>query len=150
MVEFSVIQGDGERAMTPAHEAIWRMLETRWELGFEALASEEREAIALYWLEAEVMNGGLHQYFYNSAGDLAVLAVSALDRLGCERTLSILKGAMSKLGAETYPIDWSARQLLLGRLSEDFDAETRELQDLPERFFEAAMEDLSWRYGRKP
>jgi hypothetical protein len=40
----------------------WTVLKSRWrELGFDGLTSIEREAIALWWLEAEVMNGGLQR-----------------------------------------------------------------------------------------
>jgi hypothetical protein len=33
-------------------------------------------------LEAEVNNGGFHQYFYNSAGDNTAEAIRALEEIG--------------------------------------------------------------------
>ncbi|WP_370682442.1 hypothetical protein [Comamonas sp. GB3 AK4-5] len=53
--------------------ATWTLLEQRWDQGFEWLLQEEKEAIALWWLEAETMNGTLNQFFWNSAGDLHLL-----------------------------------------------------------------------------
>jgi Domain of unknown function (DUF4375) len=64
----------------------WKMLETRWAKGFDALEKEEQEALAVFWLQAETMNGGLDQFFHNSSGDMAPLALSALKRLNCQQT----------------------------------------------------------------
>ena len=45
-------------AETPRQSQAHAKLEERWsKLGFEALSRPEQEAIALFWLEGEVMNG---------------------------------------------------------------------------------------------
>ncbi|MEQ9488551.1 MAG: DUF4375 domain-containing protein, partial [Alphaproteobacteria bacterium] len=67
--------------------ACWKRLESRWrDIGFDGLDPVEREAIALYWLEAEVMNGGFEQYFSNSSGDSVAEAIRGLGRLSCTAT----------------------------------------------------------------
>ena len=48
---------------------------------FDTLLAQEQEAIALWWLEAETMNGRLDQYFWNSAGDQALIALRGLHSL---------------------------------------------------------------------
>lgn len=68
------------------------------------MSSEEQEAIALYWLEAETLNGGLDQFFHNSSGDLAPLALAGLKRINCMRTFNILSDLMRLLFGENYPI----------------------------------------------
>src|SRR5687768_15099147 len=78
--------------LTKAQSEAWEELERRWgSLGFEGLSVEEKETIALFWLEGEVMNGGLYQFFSNSSADLAPLAESALSRLGASVTLALLQ-----------------------------------------------------------
>ena len=51
----------------------WEVLERRWEAGFDELWPEEQQALALWWLISETMNGGLDQFFWNSSGDQALL-----------------------------------------------------------------------------
>jgi hypothetical protein len=134
----------------PQSEAHVR-LRQRWEaLGFDALSQAEQEAVALYWLEGEVMNGGLHQYFYNSSGDMAELALAGLARLGATESLAHFRSAIDKLGAGEFIANRDARYarlVALGMSENPFDSETRALQDLPENFFELALFDLAARYG---
>ena len=137
---------------SPDTKPAFRLLEARWTaLGFEGLAKEEREALALFWLEGELMNGGLFQYFANSSGDLAPLALAALKRVGAERTHALLTAAMTKLSvAGSYPTDRTTRgQALevLGWETDHFASETDELQTLPEKFFDNALERLGVTYS---
>jgi Domain of unknown function (DUF4375) len=139
--------------ITTAREVTWHALEARWEkLTFDGLKVEEKETIALFWLEGEVMNGGLIQFFSNSSGDLAPLAASALTRLGAHRSLELLKTAMSKLCPAGYAEDRKVRHGFLEQFGwgvDPFDAETRELQELPENFFGLALDDLASRYAQE-
>ena len=139
-------------ADTPEQAGAWKALERRWEeLGFEGLSQDEREAIALFWLEGEVMNGGMHQYFFNSSGDLAPLAASALKRLGATQSLGLLESCMAKFGP-VYPVDREKRGDILDRLGWDtdpFDSETRVLQELPEDFFRLALDRLTIQHKPK-
>lgn len=52
-------------------------------------------------LEQEVLNGGFHQYFYNSSGQLAVETVEDLERIGAVRHADVLRKAIEQLGAES-------------------------------------------------
>jgi hypothetical protein len=49
-------------------------------VGFEALSEKEQAIYTMWWLEAEVNNGGFHQYFWNSAGDHTKVALESLSR----------------------------------------------------------------------
>jgi hypothetical protein len=40
----------------------------------------------VHYFDAEVRNGGFHQYFMNSAGDAALITLEALMRLGEDGT----------------------------------------------------------------
>jgi hypothetical protein len=135
--------------ISPQSEAHQR-LRQRWEaLGFDELSQIEKESVALYWLEAEVMNGGLHQYFGNSSGDMAELAAAGLGRLGAIECLAQLNSAIARLGAGELIADRDARNARLAALGmeeDPFASETQALQDLPENFFELALLDLAGYY----
>lgn len=132
--------------------ATWTLLEQRWDQGFEWLLQEEKEAIALWWLEAETMNGTLNQFFWNSAGDLAPLAKSGLESLNMPITLRALQSALDYF-ATSYPSDRALRMAQLEEIerihgAEVFTPASRIIQDLPEDFVQAAVDRLKLIYAR--
>lgn len=132
----------------------WTQLEQRWDQGFDRLLQEEKEAIALWWLEAETMNGTLNQFFWNSAGDLALIARSGLVSLGMPVTLQALQGALDHFGA-SYPTDRDLRMRQLEQIesahgAEVFTPASRIIQDLPEDFVQAALDRLAPIYAAGP
>lgn len=137
---------------TPSiHDQTWKQLERRWkDLGFDGLTLQEKETISLYWLQAELFNGGLDQYFHNSSGDLVPYAISELKRIGAHQTLALLESAMGKIDANEYPVDRSKRLEILRRSDSEinpFEIETDAMEELPERFFDLAVEELASTYA---
>ncbi|MFN9473018.1 DUF4375 domain-containing protein [Acidovorax sp.] len=131
----------------------WKQLEARWDQGFDTLLREEQEAIALWWLEAETMNGTLNQFYWNSSGDLALLARDGLRSLGMTITLAALGSTLAYFGA-TYPLDRDVRMAVLEVIEaqhgeEVFTPASQIIQDLPEDFVQAAMERLAGLYARE-
>lgn len=132
---------------TPA----WQRLESRWSEGFDNLLDEEKQAIALWRLEAETLNGTLNQFFWNSAGDLALTARSALQSLGMPITLQALDEALAFFGPD-YPVNRSDRvdqlKAIEARWGEDvFAPASRTIEALPEDFVQAAVDRLGHLYG---
>ena len=132
----------------------WKKLEARWDRGFEALRPEEQEAIALWWLDAETMNGTLNQFFWNSSGDLAMIALAGLDKLDMPITMSALKSALSRFGG-SYPVNREQRMRLLEEIEREhgtgvFDPPSRVIQDLPEDSVRAAVQRLERMYASSP
>ncbi len=130
----------------------WKKLEERWDQGFDTLLREEQEAIALWWLEAENMNGTLNQFYWNNAGDMALLARDALRSLGMPITLAALESTLAYFG-DRYPLDRDERMAVLevieARYGEEvFTPASRIIQDLPEDFVEAAVERLGRLYAQ--
>lgn len=80
--------------------------------GFSNLSSSEQMFILVWELEAEVNNGGFHQFFFNSAGDRANRTPAALRSIGAGRAASIVDWANS-LFPDGPPADRSLRQDLL-------------------------------------
>jgi hypothetical protein len=67
-----------------------------------------------YWVWADIGNGGLYQYFYNSAYGLPV-AVESLRVLERERAADILAGAIGLLPSSSMLHDKEARRSFVER-----------------------------------
>jgi hypothetical protein len=130
----------------------WTRLEDNWDKGFATLSQEEQEAVALWWLEAETMNGTLNQFFWNSAGDLALIAMSGLQALHMRVTAKALASALAYFG-DTYPVARDERMKQLESIEAEHGADvftpaSRIIQDLPEDFLQAAVDRLEKHYAR--
>ena len=140
--------------MSITESATWKRLEARWDQGFEHLLGEEQQAIALWWLEAETMNGTLDQFFWNSSGDLALIARAGLESLHMPITLQAFASALAHFGPD-YPIDRAQRmarlQAIEARYGTDvFIPASRVIQRLPEDFVQAAADRLTRLYAGLP
>lgn len=129
----------------------WARLENNWHKGFDTLIEEEQEAVALWWLEAETLNGTLNQFFWNSAGDLALIAMSGLQALNMPVTIKALASALAYFG-DPYPVarDERVEQLKIIEAKHGTDVFTpasRIIENLPEDFLQAAVDRLEKRYA---
>lgn len=137
---------------TLTNSLTWKTLESRWANGFDTLEPEEQEAIALYWLEAETMNGGLDQFFHNSSGDMALLSLAGLKRLNCMQTYTVLNDLITLVFGDKYPIiredRFSFLDKIRAKLGPDYDRQaTNFIQDLHEDFLTIAVANLEKRYA---
>jgi len=103
-------------------------------VGFVGLTPAEQTFWCIYWLQAEVDNGGFHQYFFNSAGDCAQDVVRALEVIGAPQTVTLVREAMSIFPSGVAPRDRVQRQ---EELSEVEDQASEKLDDLDNRFYES-------------
>lgn len=138
--------------MSPTSSPTWKQLEENWGNGFESLKAEEQEALALWWLEAETMNGTLNQFFWNSSGNLALIALSGLRSLNAPITLKAFTSALEFFG-ESYPVDRDERMIRLEEIEavhgqDVFTPASRIIQDIPEDFVQAAVSRLDALYAR--
>ena len=79
-------------------------------------------------LDAEVNNGGFHQFFSNSSGSRAAETISALDAIGASHTAEILKRACARFPGGMPPRAWEPRRRVLDKIapsSSTFDEETK-------------------------
>lgn len=113
------------------------------ECGPAALSQIERVGVGIWMLEAEVNNGGFDQYYFNSAGDLAVPTVQALIEIGATNTASLLAAANSEFPDGLPPVDRNMRQRVLdqirdrarfGALEQEFYRYSEDLIALPANF----------------
>ncbi|MCC4597476.1 DMP19 family protein [Xanthomonas campestris pv. phormiicola] len=87
--------------------------------GFDTLGDCDRLLVTIWGLEADVNNGDFDQYYFNSYGDQAKMAPSALRAIGANRMAEIVELANTEFGQEGPPGDSSARRSRLEEISED-------------------------------
>ena len=76
---------------------------------FAQVSRAQQIAFAGFWFQAEVLNGGLEQFFSNDTGVLAPEAVAACRELGLPNLASRLEQAMAWFG-QSYPRERGARE----------------------------------------
>jgi hypothetical protein len=96
-----------------------------------ALPKEERNLLALSTFNMEFENGGVHQFFYNSSGDIAPEVLDAMIELGLAPQAEIFKRALALLGEPyirdntlrreaRFKSEWTDWDKALSRLTDDF------------------------------
>lgn len=70
---------------------IFLTLEVYSENDYRNLPRRDRCLWDVSWFETEVMNGGVDQYFYNSAGDHAAECLEALEAINAKGSSGLLK-----------------------------------------------------------
>lgn len=122
-------------------------------------------AVRFYWFTAELNNGGLPQYFWNSSGEFTADQIADFSAVGCFEAARVLASASQKVfGTTRPPIATPERRVRIEeyygthpfnddddreRLSaldekDDLRAETNQLDDLQK---EAAAALCSWFRG---
>ena len=76
----------------------------------EELCGPERVFLCVWELEAEVNNGGFHQYYFNTAGDRATEAATALTALGADSMANFVREANKLFGSAGPSPDRDTRQ----------------------------------------
>ena len=112
-----------------------RVVPLVWEVPWSEISSAERIFISVWQLEAEVNNGGFHQFFWNSAGNLAADTPAALEAIGALRAADIVKRA-NELFPGGPPADETLRLAALQSIDESA------FESLDEEFL-AYPDDLS-------
>src|SRR6266566_9875702 len=56
-------------------------------------------------LDNEVLNGGFHQFFWNSSGEFALMALEGLERLGAPKHAAVLQSAIATFETERAVFD---------------------------------------------
>jgi hypothetical protein len=93
--------------------------------------ARKQVALCLHKLEAEVNNGGFHQFFGNSSGELVPETLRALDAIGAPKTKALLEQAIAVAFPSGYPSDTSEVSLKLA----DFDEVADGLEPLDQAFY---------------
>jgi hypothetical protein len=123
--------------MTDKNRALVELAESPdarfWKIEFDQLTEPEKVFMAVWELEAEVNNGGFDQYYWNSSGDIAYFASTALDAIGATKAAQLVREANSVFPNSQPPKDRTSRQQLVDKAR---DTLPERLNDFDQRFFE--------------
>lgn len=72
-----------------------RLLDKTYGTGYAAMSREEQNVHLVSTLEAEVINGGLDQFFTNSSGNCALRTSAALDEIGLAEQDALFRRALA-------------------------------------------------------
>ena len=117
-----------QRATHQAHERWNAYVDLIGTENYESLSSIQQVAHLAFAYDAEVQNGGHHQYFVNSAGERATDAVAALETLGAADHATILSEAVAI---------WRGKSSTPPRNAQEFVDQAREseFEGLDDRFY---------------
>ncbi|MBV9124837.1 MAG: DMP19 family protein [Planctomycetes bacterium] len=104
--------------------------------GASGLTEPQLDYLTLYWLDAEVRNGGFSQYYFNSSGELAPYAVKAARSVGAPELAKIIQEANALFGKNGPDPDREKRMDQLSKI----DLQT--LGELDNRYYQCT-ENLS-------
>lgn len=113
-----------------AEDRPWAAIEKVWDAYADCSAAQrrtllkrltlgQRAFVALNGLEAEVNNGGIHQFFWNSTGELAEEALAGLQRIGAGGHERLLRKALRLFGNASILRSRRRRQKVLREISEE-------------------------------
>ena len=107
-----------------------------------SLAEPDRSVYLVAFFEAEVMTGGIGQYFANTEGALVDETVAALDAVGAGKTAACLRNAAAlKLADESWDDLWVRADSELDAITERLMAEDEHLALMTATHFGEAGDD---------
>jgi hypothetical protein len=111
--------------------------------GYANSPTPVRHLWALELLGMELVNGGIHQYFFNSSGDLWPDAMEGLEQAGYARSAAAFKKAVAIFRQDGPSTNRTVRFKQLDKLSKS--AET-ELNRFGDQVYEGMAETNTWPY----
>jgi hypothetical protein len=99
----------------------------------------EKEYFNIWWFDAEVQNGGIHQYFYNGTGDEWEQLVKLSKKLSFEEFQNLLSKISAKFPNHYVPSNRDQRDDLLDVIDPDiqvFDELTAEYNEIREKLLQ--------------
>jgi hypothetical protein len=115
----------------------WATLQAR---GVASLSPLQRDALCVMSFQAELNNGGMHQYLLNSSGDFAKETQDVFRRIGAEKAARILEEANAFFGPDGPSTDRETRMAALLDLPKNVEGRIFELSN---EFYDAEDRGLS-------
>jgi hypothetical protein len=138
--------------LTDSQREAWDKLGQRYEkVGFGELSNDEQHYVVLEALAGDTLNGPLDQYFFNYSGDLALVAIEALDALGEEEASATLRAVIMKLWPTGYPTDRSDRYENIAAVRNEafLDTQSEIIVATHERFLARCLDLLADQYSNE-
>jgi hypothetical protein len=90
-----------------------------FETSVRDFSADQRAALAAFWYQAEVNNGGHWQFFVNATGVVWKHALEGLERLGQPAYAAVLRGAVARMGG-SVPFTRRTRETRVDELEDGF------------------------------
>jgi hypothetical protein len=103
-----------------------------WAVDYDALPEPKRVFRAIWELEAQVNNGGFHQYFWNTSAWAVPGITDALRAIGATATAAVVNAAIAPVGRD---VPWQDDEARREKLATSPDTVRQELEDLDQAFF---------------
>lgn len=127
---------------------LYRIGEKANKRGIQSLTPVERHLPAVSTLEAEVVNGGFDQYFFNFSGGDSETALAGLKEIGATGAARLLERAMAAFPGGKPPPDrekrWKAMEKVASEADSLWAACDKEFYDLKE-----SIDDLLLAYAKR-
>lgn len=98
----------------------------KYEADLAPFTPAQRKIFAVLWFDAEVNNGGMDQFLFNSTGIVWEDALAGFKLIGADKCAEILERVIEKCGG-SIPFDREERQDMLERITADPDNEGESL-----------------------
>jgi Domain of unknown function (DUF4375) len=95
---------------------LWRIGQKLDKRGWDRLSDTERRLVAVQAMEGEVLNGGFDQYFFNSMGGDAEVALAGLKEMGATQAAPLLERAMAVFPGGKPPTDRQERWKVMDQI----------------------------------
>lgn len=96
---------------------------------YETLTAVQRPAHLAFHYDAEVMNGGHHQYFENRAGQHSQETIDALLQLGLKCQAELLRAAIMSWNSKERQSTVTAEDFLEGELEREFESHDKRYEE---------------------
>lgn len=96
---------------------LWRLGRKSERIGWENLNDTERRLIAVDAMNGEVLDGGFKEYFSDSSGGDAEVALAGLKEMGATGTAEILARAMAAFPGKEPPTDNEQRNAVMEKIA---------------------------------
>lgn len=96
---------------------LWRLGQKSEKSGWQNLNDTERRLIAVDAMNGEVLDGGFKEYFSDSLGGDAEVALAGLKDMGANGTAEILEGAMAAFPGKEPPTDYNQRNAVMEKIA---------------------------------
>jgi Domain of unknown function (DUF4375) len=127
---------------------VWGLGQKIEKQGWDRLTDTERRLVAVQYMDAEVLDGGFDEYFFNSPGGDAEVALAGLKDMGATVTASLLERAMDVFPVGKPPTDQQERWKVMDKIESSSKPVWKKCDDEFYRFPED-LDRLSLVYAKK-
>ncbi|MCD6067054.1 MAG: hypothetical protein K0S33_1880 [Bacteroidetes bacterium] len=108
------------------------------------LPFQERIVYLVGILNQQILNGGFHQYFFNSYGQFGYLTLDILEKIGAKETANILEKALNAVNSENFSMEEFKTKVFKRQIKKiiEFDEKLGDYLNELDKEYDSSQEDL--------